>query len=319
MSLKALVRCSPLLMSVVAPLYRHYLSAMSARPILGPIPSFSGERRFGRYASKAAFDAAGGLASVVADDRQTEIAAGREAFRTPGHCALCQAETTFLVTSNFSPGQPNWRETTFCESCGLTARMRFAFHVLLQEFGLDHAKDNYIAEAFSKSYRWLKGRYPRLTGSEFLSAKYPPGKIEKGVRHEDLQNLSFADASLDTVLHFEVLEHVPFLPLATAEMARVLRPGGRLFFTAPFRLDCAETITLASMEPDGTITDHVLPREIHGNPADPAGGAICFRHFGWDYLDELRAAGFRDLEVISGWSDRLGYCGLTAVVTGVKA
>jgi SAM-dependent methyltransferase len=40
--------------------------------------------------------------------------------------------------------------------------------------------------------------------------------------------------SVDTVICTEVLEHVAKPWLAVAEMHRVLRPGGRLFVTAPF-------------------------------------------------------------------------------------
>jgi 2-polyprenyl-3-methyl-5-hydroxy-6-metoxy-1,4-benzoquinol methylase len=47
--------------------------------------------------------------------------------------------------------------------------------------------------------------------------------------------LPFADASFDIVVMWEVLEHLPRQsePTAFAEVARVLRPGGRLFLSTP--------------------------------------------------------------------------------------
>ena len=41
------------------------------------------------------------------------------------------------------------------------------------------------------------------------------------------------DASFDTVLCTQVLEHVPRPPEAVAELARVLKPGGKLILSAP--------------------------------------------------------------------------------------
>ena len=45
--------------------------------------------------------------------------------------------------------------------------------------------------------------------------------------------LPFADASFDRVIAAEVLEHVPDDRAAMVELARVLRPGGRLAVTVP--------------------------------------------------------------------------------------
>jgi SAM-dependent methyltransferase len=46
--------------------------------------------------------------------------------------------------------------------------------------------------------------------------------------------LPFRDRSFDAILCTSVLEHVDFTEGAVAEIARVLRPGGRLLVTVPF-------------------------------------------------------------------------------------
>jgi hypothetical protein len=58
----------------------------------------------------------------------------------------------------------------------------------------------------------------------------------------------------------------------------------------------------------------MLPPEIHGNPVDPEGGALCFRYFGWRLIEDLRRAGFRSAEVWFYWSRELGYLGDTNAI-----
>jgi 2-polyprenyl-3-methyl-5-hydroxy-6-metoxy-1,4-benzoquinol methylase len=55
--------------------------------------------------------------------------------------------------------------------------------------------------------------------------------IEWGVA--DIQDIPRADASIDSAFSCETIEHVPDPPRAVRELARVLRPGGRLFLTTP--------------------------------------------------------------------------------------
>jgi len=50
----------------------------------------------------------------------------------------------------------------------------------------------------------------------------------------DGHELAVRDACCDTVLSLEVLEHLPEPERCVSEMARVLRPGGRLLLTVPF-------------------------------------------------------------------------------------
>ena len=49
----------------------------------------------------------------------------------------------------------------------------------------------------------------------------------------DIQRIAHPDASFDTVISCETIEHVPDPALAVRELARVLTPAGRLFLTTP--------------------------------------------------------------------------------------
>lgn len=55
----------------------------------------------------------------------------------------------------------------------------------------------------------------------------------------DIQALPYAEASFDTVISCETIEHVPDPALAVRELGRVLKPGGRLFLTTPSYLNAS--------------------------------------------------------------------------------
>ena len=64
------------------------------------------------------------------------------------------------------------------------------------------------------------------------SGEAPDDVVARSVR-ADLLSLPFPDASFDVVMASEVLEHIPDDDLAMAEIARVVRPGGRVAVTVP--------------------------------------------------------------------------------------
>jgi 2-polyprenyl-3-methyl-5-hydroxy-6-metoxy-1,4-benzoquinol methylase len=49
----------------------------------------------------------------------------------------------------------------------------------------------------------------------------------------DIQAIAHPDATFDTVISSETIEHVPSPSSALAELSRVLKPGGRLLLTTP--------------------------------------------------------------------------------------
>ena len=61
----------------------------------------------------------------------------------------------------------------------------------------------------------------------------PRASVELPGETGDIQAIAHADASFDTVVSCETIEHVPDPVKAVSELARVLRPGGRLFLTTP--------------------------------------------------------------------------------------
>jgi SAM-dependent methyltransferase len=120
----------------------------------------------------------------------------------------------------------------------------------------------------------------------------PSGTVLDGVRHEDVQALSFADACFDLCTCTEVLEHVADDRAAFANLWRVLRPGGWLLFTVPI----AGPTTLERARLRGGRREDILPPAWH---LDPATGhpALVFRDYGTDVAARLEAAGFVDVQL----------------------
>ena len=96
------------------------------------------------------------------------------------------------------------------------------------------------------------------------------------VAQGDAVRLPFDDASFHKVIASEVLEHVPDDDAAFAELARVLRPGGRLAVTVPAWL--SEKVCW------------MLSSQYHA-PAVPGGHLRIYRRRA--IVDKLAAAGLR--------------------------
>jgi SAM-dependent methyltransferase len=261
-----------------------------------------------------------GIESAISRRRALEaslVPHHNEPFTLEAHCVVCGTQSTlncgFMYSARTLPDGrqiPNWREHLNCGTCGFTNRLRASLHLLLQEIRPEKESRIFATEQVTPLYKWLASRYVNVVGSEYLGSGNAPGEPIDGMRHEDVQRLSFPSASFDLIVSFEVLEHVPFEQAALSEFARCLKPSGTLFLTAPFRDDRVDNEVRAVLRDEGSI-EHLLPPEIHGNPVDPDGGALCFRYFGWRLLDDLRAAGFSDSEVWFYWSRRYGYLGDT--------
>lgn len=91
---------------------------------------------------------------------------------------------------------------------------------------------------------WLakQGERPaRVVAADFaLTALAKGARYAKGAnlsslawQAADVQSIPFTDSSFDTVFSCETIEHVPRPFVALVELARVLKPGGRLFLTTP--------------------------------------------------------------------------------------
>ena len=163
-------------------------------------------------------------------------------------------------------------------------------------------------EQVTPIYNWaLKNlKNHNILGSEYLGHEYAGGAIIKGIRHEDIENLSFADTSLDLIVSNDVFEHVPRPQKAFTECARALKKGGVMLMTIPFHADRDQSIIRAKLV-NGRL-EHILPPSYHGNPVS-ADGSLVFTDFGWDLINEIQAAGFSDVRVEIYASKALGHLG----------
>jgi SAM-dependent methyltransferase len=162
---------------------------------------------------------------------------------------------------------------------------------------------------------YLRRRSGRFTCSEFLD-DVAPGAYVDGVLCQDVQALTFADASFDLCTSTEVFEHVPDDGRGFAELCRVLKPGGLAMFTVPMR-DASSTLVRAELV-DGKVIHHLAP-EYHGDRLRGQGQVLAFRHYGRDVVERLTAQGFARAEIVVPADPALWWGSARPVVVAQKA
>lgn len=215
-------------------------------------------------------------------------------FTVSGYSYTAGKQVEFLVDFQHSgnSGRVNWRERVCCPETYFNNRMRATFHLFDLEMESYPDSKLYITEQITPIYTYFAEKFPNTVGSEFLGDQLPFGGVNgDGVRNETLCALSFPDKSFDTLVSLDVLEHIPDYEQAFKECARVLKDGGKMMWSVPFIPNSPTNLVRAKIE-NGEIV-HIQPPEYHGDPLS-GDGVLCFQHFGWQMLDQMRSAGFRD-------------------------
>lgn len=212
---------------------------------------------------------------------------------TRGRCAVCGAEgrqvhNGWVLSRELRRrygAQLAARESLFCERCGCSLRVRRIAEVLVDLYA---TRATTLVELVREdAFRALSVAEINSIGRMHPYLAEAPGLLHVEYPDEDIQALSFADASFDLVLTSETLEHVPDPRLGLRETLRVLRPGGRHVFTVPVDPSLPATRSRAG-----------LPPEHHGRGGGPYGlvtrkaDMLVHTDFGRDLADVIRAEGF---------------------------
>jgi hypothetical protein len=244
-------------------------------------------------------------AKLIADN------GAEETWNTPGFSLLAGQSVDFHVDQLSGGYQsdgkwiPNLRERLVCPITHLNNRQRLVCTITADRSFA--GAQIWFMEQVTPVYVWAAAALStcEVNGSEYLGPDATPGEVRDGLRHEDVENLSFADSSLDLIVSNEVLEHVPHPSRAFAECARVLRPGGRMIMTIPFSFGAPKSVVRAKMAKNGSIR-YLLDPVYHGNPISDK-GSLVFTDYGWDALEMIKDSGFRDAWVDAYHSPRFGH------------
>ena len=85
-----------------------------------------------------------------------------------------------------------------------------------------------------------------------------------------------------------------------------------MMWSVPFGRNLQKNLIRATRNKDGTIIHHEPP-EYHGDPIN-SDGCLCFTHFGWEMLQQVKEAGFKDAYAVAYWSDVFGYLGVEQII-----
>jgi SAM-dependent methyltransferase len=218
-----------------------------------------------------------------------------------GHCPICDAEVRFRAR------QAWYRDHLFCSGCGSIPRERALALVLDRRFP---DWRGYAIHESSPADRGISAKLardcPGYVASQFFPGE-PLGATVRGFRNENLEALSFPEASFDLTVSLDVMEHVNQPDQVLREVRRTLRPGGAYLFTVPTYKGKVASERRAFYRPDGGV-DHLAEPEYHGNPVSDAGSLVTF-HYGYDFAELISAWSGLDVEIVRFHDHRHGVIG----------
>jgi SAM-dependent methyltransferase len=191
-------------------------------------------------------------------------------------------------------------------------------HTIRKEFGLGQAASLRLPDEVvvyntesSGAVHAAMHDSARYHCSEYFGPEFKSGELVNGVRHEDLQNLSFDDNALDLILSSDVLEHMPAPYKAHAEIFRTLKRGGKHIFTVPYDPSSPTDDCRAELH-EGEVR-LLKPALYHGDPVRPDEGVLVWFIFGREMTQLLRAIGF-EVDVLLLHAPKKGIIGDGAIV-----
>jgi SAM-dependent methyltransferase len=225
-----------------------------------------------------------------------------------GFCPVCNRRTVFLITDTLDTIR-NHARCLWCKSC---SRNRHLALCVLGEFtgqGVAALKDFrsrpeiMVLNTSSRSpIARALGSAENICNSEFFEG-VRSGCDRDGIHCENLEGLSFQDETIDLVISEDVFEHVRELERGFAEVARVLRKGGRHIFTVPFDFDRKTTPLFQRVGDDYEPIS--LPIEYHGDFIREK--IPVFHRLGFDLFEILAEHGFETRLIRAEYHEAVRY------------
>jgi SAM-dependent methyltransferase len=191
-------------------------------------------------------------------------------FENEGYCHCCRSNTLFRAYGSWL------RDTYLCTRCHSIPRQRALQLVLDTVFPSWEERELHES---SPSNDFLSRHASRYSSSHYFP-DIPGGQMVEGCRCENLEAMTFADATFDLLVTQDVFEHLFDPRKAATEITRVLRPGGAHVFTAPKHRGLKRSYQRARL--NGSEVEHLHEPCYHANPVGDGKALVT-----WDYGDDF--------------------------------